>query len=250
MRRAASTGGSSLRTGRRPSVLDPVVERSHALHGAVCDALGERAVARPAPRLPWRRLCRHTRPARTRAGRPRTQRGAPPSPRSCPQAAKVVLVRHRPPALRLHDLRHEASILHPRPPHRHPSTVELGLCPDVRRQRADAAQALLRIRGEIEVAVRRRELLGIRRSVVGLRPERRRSQNVVEQVDGDDGGTLIDVSGVILGADGKRPLSCDRSASRSSVSRMIVTPVSSSPARIARSTGAAPRQRGSSGGAR
>ena len=41
----ARTGGSSLRTGRLPELLDPEVERAHALHRAVGEPLRERAVA-------------------------------------------------------------------------------------------------------------------------------------------------------------------------------------------------------------
>ena len=45
MRSAARTGGSSFATGRRASVSMPWSSARDALHGAVGDLLGERAVA-------------------------------------------------------------------------------------------------------------------------------------------------------------------------------------------------------------
>ena len=102
---------------------------------------------------------------------------------------------------------------------------------------------------QIELAVRRRDLLGVRHAVLRLRRERRLGQHVVEQPRCD------------LGASARRPRRRRRRARRRTppaprsaprrapaVVRWIVTPVRASPAISARSTGAAPRQRGSSDG--
>ena len=82
--------------------VDRVVERAHALHGAVGEPLRERALALVEVASPrCERRGRRTRPARRRAAAPRTRRGAPARPPSA-EAAQVLGVRHAPPALRLH----------------------------------------------------------------------------------------------------------------------------------------------------
>ena len=247
-RSAARTGGSSFRTGRRPSVVDPVVERAHALHRPVGEPLRERAVARVealgrGAEAPGRR----TRPARRRAARPRRRRAAPGD-----HAAGPAGTRRRSSAA--------ARRAAPRPARSAPSSTRARQT--ITRGRASSARApmcgdsartpvheLLRRAREVEHAVLGADLLGVGGALLRLRPELRPARSTRRAA---------------------RPRARPRArrprprrpparpgtprcaaigpASSSLTVRWIVTPVSSSPAMSARSTGAAPRQRGRSDG--
>ena len=127
--------------------------------------------------------------------------------------------------------------------------VDLAPRADVRRERPDPVDELLRRARPVELAVGRADLLRVRRALLRLRLERRLRQHVVEQLDGErrrhaSYTTPASSSGPI----GNACCAAIGPASSSAVVRWIVTPVSASPAMIARSTGAAPRQRGRSDG--
>ena len=120
---------------------------------------------------------------------------------------------------------------------------------DVRRERAHDPLELDRRPRRIELAVLGRDLVRVRGVRLVLRGAGRR---LVERPDEQLAAELLQarreravrvLGGDRLGAPGR-----NRSAVEPRATRMIETPVTSSPAMIARSTGAAPRQRGSSDG--
>ena len=229
--------------------LDRVIERPHPLHGAVGEALRERAVPLVQP------------------GRGGAERVI--GVRVVFEDAQEDLVR-RPPRRAYLSPRSHASYSILRPPSgctssgsNEPSSATRARQTvtsrswssrprsDVRGERADLVHQLRRRSREIEDAIGGRDLVGIRDALVGLRSIRR--LRVLEHVGR---GARPRSAQPWRRARRRRPPARSRSArcaaigpaSSSFTSSMIVTPVSSSPAISARSTGAAPRQRGRSDG--
>ena len=119
----------------------------------------------------------------------------------------------------------------------------------MRGQRADGALQPLGGRAWVEHSVLRSDLLGVGDAVARLLVERRRGvERLREQLAARRSrrsARLPYVSSARICSSAARHTG---PSSRPAVSRMMLTPVRSSPAMIARSTGAAPRQRGSSDG--
>ena len=116
------------------------------------------------------------------------------------------------------------------------------MCGESARTRRSASSRV----GEVELAVVGGDLLGVGRAVLGCGAEPRLGQHVVEQLDRDLGGLREDGA-----ARPRRPETrAARDRARVELLDRLVDRHArlSSPAMIARSTGAAPRQRGSSDG--
>ena len=230
-----------------------LVERADALHGSVGEPLRERAlpfVEASGPRC--ERRGRRRRPARTRVTAPRTRRGA--RRRAAISGARAG-TRRTPCAARL-----RAAPRGARARRRVASRRERALQTITRaarrrrrarrcaaRARGRGSRALAR-RGQVELAVRRPDLLGVRGAVSGCgrtpaRAARRRSAARRSR------RTVRTPCRRRPRARARMP-PARRSVRRRapSVVRWIVTPVCVSPAMIARSIGAAPRQRGRSDG--
>ena len=236
--------------------LDRVVERAHALHRAVRELHRERAVARverPPPRrgTPGRR----TRPPRRRAGRPRSATGAAAAQRRRPRRYSSAVMRLPPSRLHLEQLdaaRDEQRVLARRAARarRAGGGRDEPARADVRRERADVVEDLLRRPRPVELAVGGGDLLGVRRALLRLRDEGRLGEAPRRAARRRASPARSNTAP----ASSSGPIGKARAARRSGrrrarrVVRWIVTPVSRSPAMIARSTGAAPRQRGSSDG--
>ena len=163
-------------------------------------------------------------------------------------AAEELVVGHAPLALGLHLVRDERAVLEPRAPDRDAAAVRAS---STRRCAARArGRAATRRAGRRGRARGRRPRSSRRRSTpssgcgsnvgVGSTPSSSRAATSAERAKigpASSSGPIGNASCAAIGP-----------ASSAATVSWIVTPVSSSPARIARSTGAAPRQRGSSDG--
>ena len=185
--------------------LDRVVERPHALHGAECELPRKRAVA-----LVEALGGGSQRPVGVRvlledAADDLVRRGA----RRCylsPRSHASYGIRLPPSGLHLD--RDELAVLEPRLPDRHAPAVQLAARADVRRERPDPVQALLRPR-EVELAVGRLDLGRVGRLAL-LRREGRCRQHLVEQRGRELGRARVDRAGVVLRRERKRPLRRNR----------------------------------------
>ena len=122
---------------------------------------------------------------------------------------------------------------------------------DVRPQRAHGALDLLRRLRRVQRPLARADL--VRVGDLRTRPARRGVGALVERLDEQLGAERLQPRGeravvVVAGRSARSPSRRPAPESQPAVTRMIATPVSASPAMIARSIGAAPRQRGSSDG--
>ena len=251
VRSAARTGGSSLCTGRRPERVDAVVERPHALHGPVRDPLRERSlpVVEPFDGRAQRAVCVRVLledtpddPVRGAARRVDDTHRAKP-------AAELV-VRHPAPLLGLHLERERCRPSSRRArPDRDRASVERRTGADVRRERTNPAKRVLGIASRSTSRSAASIFSAYVVPSVGCGLKRGAAEHVFEQLHRDR-RRLLDRSGPASssGPIGNARCAAIGPASNSSTSLMIVTPVSRSPAMIARSTGAAPLQRGSSDG--
>src|SRR5439155_11505366 len=106
---------------------------------------------------------------RTRAAAPHRRPGAPEQPST--EASQVLLVRHSASAGRLYLEQLDAAVRETRTPDDQLASVHDAACADVRRERANAVVDLLRRTRPVELAVRRRDLLGVRHALLGLRDE-------------------------------------------------------------------------------
>ena len=228
--------------------LDRVVERPHALHGAVREPLRERALALVEP------LARRVRNARSAYAscsntRSSTSYAARRAASGITAAAEVRVVRHAAAALGLHLERLERAVV-ARAGLPDEQVADDRARADVRRERADAVDELLRRRVRSSSRSSGAIFSAYVDAVFGLRREARlaaraRRSSSRAATSAERAKTAPASSS---GRDRNASCAAIGPASSSSIVRWIVTPVSSSPAISARSTGAAPRQRGSSDG--
>ena len=251
-RSAARTGGSRRCDAATAERLDRVVERPHALHGAEREPLRERAIALvEARRPPCEARDRRTRRPRRRAGGRRTPRARAGLTVAAREAMPRTSIR-RPPSGWTSTRLERAVVADARAPDRDAAAVELGPRADVRRERAHDVDELARgsRRGRACRSVGR-DLVRVR----DARPSCSRKAGVGSASTSSSrstatrGGRRVDLARIVVRRR-RRTARCAAigPASSSFTSLMIVTPVSASPAMSARSTGAAPRQRGSSDG--
>src|SRR5262249_25363709 len=123
--------------------------------------------------------------------------------------AEELRVGHALPSFRLHLERDERTVVEPRAPDEHAAALERRPGADVRRERAYPAPGVDRV-VEVELAVGRADLLGVRHAFLGLLGETRRRQDVPEEPRGDLGGPREDRARVVFVADRKGLLRRDR----------------------------------------
>ena len=179
-----------------PERLDRMIERAHALHRAERELARERPVAvvealRGGPQRPVGVRAFFGDAAEDVVGGLAGRRDVRHR-----EAAQKVLVRHALAAFGLHLLRHELAVLEPRAPDRDRPPVQLAARTDVRRERADPVQALDGTR-EVEHAVVGLDLRRIARLAL-LRPKHGLGQHLVEQLDRELGGTVVDGPGIVF----------------------------------------------------
>ncbi len=206
-----------------------------------------RGRARRARRTPTGARDRRRRRPRTRGAAPRRRRGAPGSP----ETAKPRRVLHPAAALGLYLERIEAAVVtDPGTPHGHAAPLELRPRADVRAQRSHDANELA-LRAGRDRAGGRPGRSSPRRSA---RPPAAGRSARGRRAPHRGGARRPRPRGRTRhrrrppARSGTPPAVAIGPASSASTVSWIVTPVSPSPAMIARSTGAAPRHRGSSDG--
>ena len=164
------------------------------------------------------------------------------------QPADELVVAHPAAALRLHLVRHEAPVLEMRAPDRDAPLVQLAHAPMCgesartrrTRSRQDPTGRARGRRRRSSPRTSRRPRPAARTAARRAEPRRASARPPRRSVRTRRPASSWPIGNASCAAIGP--------ASSSATVRWIVTPVSSSPARIARSTGAAPRQRGSSDG--
>jgi len=88
--------------------------------------------------------------------------------------------------------------------------VQLRPRADVRRKRSNPVEELLRRPAPVELAVSRTDLLRVRHALFALKPERRRGENLVQELDAELGGARRDRAEVVFDADREGALGRDR----------------------------------------